>query len=656
MTFVFHISDLLNELYPEAKGDEKALVAEIAKHYRVGRIEPTVRVENGIVTVEIDERPDPALQRLFQEAWTECEQGRFAQARPKLEQLVEQEPWMSQYHAMLGQVCSELGDQEEGIDHLIEALRWDPANLRALVMMGNIWANHRGEPDTAMTYYREALRLNPGNYLVATNMAAMMHHQGRNEEARQLAQQAIDAEPGFPNTHHLLGLVLAELGQNRPAFDAMVEALRLDQSGTGLYQASLSMAISYAQGLAKESARTHFVEEFAEALGARCGKPVLLQESQELTTSGRLELAENHGRNEHRVVTRPGLPAVEHLHMHELYHLRMILDARDAGENKRFITHDAHRMAFQGTVKGALQRVLQQGVPPDKARQYYDALFTGLMLQAYNAPLDLFIEYDMHREYPALRPVQFLSLGRMLQEVVEAMNNKDALALAPPSVISANRTYNITQALLYRELFGVDRVAELKATPQELRQADKFYAEFKEYREDREPAEEYEVLQHWAKDLQLQHYFALEPEVLPGNGGPLDEQLDRIEADPIGTYEKDPEKVRQMEQFLQAHQAGDTNPAMVMYMVDALKFFSDKTTEQIKKTAFEIAMLGTQGIHPDKQGYKLAHVPGVSFSGYHLLAYYYVSFKRVLPELLPELKLPFDDEYALAEQFSQESP
>ncbi|MCB1090831.1 MAG: hypothetical protein KDL87_04830, partial [Verrucomicrobiae bacterium] len=78
--------------------------------------------------------------------------------------------------------------------------------------------------------------------------------------------------------------------------------------------------------------------------------------------------------------------------------------------------------------------------------------------------------------------------------------------------------------------------------------------------------------------------------------------------------------------------------------------------EAVKKSAFEIAMLGTQGIHPEKQGYKLASVPGTTFSGFHLLAYYYVSFKLVLPELLPDLQLPYDAEYGMAEHLYTAAP
>ena len=43
-------------------------------------------------------------------------------------------------------------------------------------------------------------------------------------------------------------------------------------------------------------------------------------------------------------------------------------------------------------------------------------------------------------------------------------------------------------------------------------------------------------------------------------------------------------------------------------------------------------------------------MPGEDFSGYRLLANYYVSWKIALPEHLAKVGLPFDDAYALARQ------
>lgn len=90
---------------------------------------------------------------------------------------------------------------------------------------------------------------------------------------------------------------------------------------------------------------------------------------------------------------------------------------------------------------------------------------------------------------------------------------------------------------------------------------------------------------------------------------------------------------------------------MSMYMLGALEYFDGMDKMDIKKIAFEIAMIGTTGISPDKKsGYKVPSIPGKDFGGYQLLAYYYVSWALAIPEMLASLNLPFDNAWAAAQQ------
>ena len=90
---------------------------------------------------------------------------------------------------------------------------------------------------------------------------------------------------------------------------------------------------------------------------------------------------------------------------------------------------------------------------------------------------------------------------------------------------------------------------------------------------------------------------------------------------------------------------------MSMYMLGALEYFDGMDKMEIKKIAFEIAMIGTTGISPDKKsGYKVPSIPGKDFGGYQLLAYYYVSWALAIPEMLASLNLPFDNAWAAAQQ------
>ena len=94
--------------------------------------------------------------------------------------------------------------------------------------------------------------------------------------------------------------------------------------------------------------------------------------------------------------------------------------------------------------------------------------------------------------------------------------------------------------------------------------------------------------------------------------------------------------------------------AVVMFMVGALQYFEGMPKEKIKEIAIEIAMQGTQGFSPAKKDYNIPSIPGKWFSGYHILAYYYVSWSLAMPDKVAELQLPFEREFELAKQMMKQ--
>lgn len=121
---------------------------------------------------------------------------------------------------------------------------------------------------------------------------------------------------------------------------------------------------------------------------------------------------------------------------------------------------------------------------------------------------------------------------------------------------------------------------------------------------------------------------------------------------PPQTGEKALEQALRQRTFDQAHE-GQSDPGvtamMTMYMLGAMERFDAMTAERVKQIAVEIAKLGTQGISPSKSsGYKIKSLPDEDFSGYRLLANYYVSWARAFPDKLGILGLPFDDAYKSA--------
>lgn len=286
---------------------------------------------------------------------------------------------------------------------------------------------------------------------------------------------------------------------------------------------------------------------------------------------------------------------------------------------------------------------------------FFTGLFDGLNRQVYNTPIDLFIEDKLYAQYPELQPYQFLSLFALTQEGIQAVTDKKVVALSPQWVLSKSKIFNIVNTLHFKTIFGIDLTKELDPTRIEQETAVSLYEEFKEYRNDKEPGEEYDLVIHWAEDLKLDKYFNLVDEKSYRTSKTPEQILESIEKDPLDQLSTDPSRKEDMDAFMRSHSNKDLNMAVAMFMVDALQYFNNLEQAQIKEIAFEIATIGTQGIRPDSKNHSVPSIKGKTFSGYHLLAYYYVSWALAIPEMLDQLQLPFNKEYEVAQQFKSQA-
>ena len=117
--------------------------------------------------------------------------------------------------------------------------------------------------------------------------------------------------------------------------------------------------------------------------------------------------------------------------------------------------------------------------------------------------------------------------------------------------------------------------------------------------------------------------------------------------------EKAMEQSLRQSTFDRKHEKSDpgVNMMMAMYMLGAMQRFDKLSAQEVQAIANEIAILGTHGISTANDAkYTLNTIPGENFSGYRLLANYYVSWARAYPDHLAKIGLPFDDAYALARQ------
>jgi hypothetical protein len=473
--------------------------------------------------------------------------------------------------------------------------------------------------------------------------------QGKLEEAKKYFWEAIRINDKYPNTHFALGMIAEMEADLQSAFYSTIQAIKLNKSKDVLYQNSVRQAFEIAKKIISNDTGKKIHREYRHKLEFEGDRRIDIVQDEEIPTAAKFEFAENYDREVHIVRYKPSYPAVEHLIMHELVHLDFVIQARKDDLNQLFISNQSHKTQFITGLEPTIKKFNKMGISEKSIADYCSNLFEGMNRQIFNTPIDLFIEQFLFNEFADLRPYQFLSLYTMLQEGLKAVTDKKIIELSPKDIISKSKVYNLVNALHFKDLFGFDFIKEFNATISELKHANAFYEEYLQYKDDKEPAEEYELVLHWAEDLKLDKNFELVNEKeFRTNRTNIDELLSSIEKDPYDLESKDPYKEREMEKFQKSQQGVGTNMAVVIFMVDALQFFDGMPKEEIKKIAFEIAMQGTQGYRPDKDDYRISSMKGKTFSGYHILAYYYVSWALSIPEMLSQLQLPYDDEYKLA--------
>lgn len=549
----------------------------------------------------------------------------------------------------MGQILSDEGRQDDAIDCLIDALRWNPNNGWALIMMGNIFAKFKNDIPTAMKYYDQAVIANPNDSIAINNIAGNFLQQGKTEEAKKYFKKALSINSNYPNTHFGLGMI-AEMENDLPAaFQNTIQAIKLNNNKDALYQNSVKQAFEIAGKIIVTETAENVYQKYRHKLEFEGDRKINIIQDEEISTAAKFEFAENYDREIHIVKYKPSYPAVEHLIMHELVHLDFVIQARKEDLNMLFVSNQNNRKRFIAKLSATARNLKKMGLSDEIIDNQCDNLFEGINLQIYNTPIDLFIEDYLYREHTEIRAFQLISLYSLIKEGINAVTDKRVVELFQPDIISKSKIYNLVIAMQFKDLYGIDLINEYKATQAEQKTAKDFYIEFLQYKDDRQAGEEYELIQHWAEDLKLETNFELiEEKKFRNKKTDLNSLLESIENDPFDLKTKDSDKEREMEKFQKAQAESGTNMAVVMFMVDALQFFEKMPSDEIKKIAFEIAMLGTQGYSPDKSNYYIHSIPGKQFSGYHILAYYYVSWALAMPEMLAKLQLPYDEEYKLA--------
>ena len=658
MKILLEIDDFLLELFPNYKNSEnnlEILKDELIQYYSFGPYKPNVTIKEGWAIIEIDTSTIINQQSDFRKVISLCEKTNYTEAKKILIPLISKNPTNSEYHRIMGQVLSEEGEQEEAINSLIDALKWNPKNGFALLMMGNIFAKYQNDIDTAIKYYNQALKINPSDYLAINNIGANLLQLGKTKEGIEYLERGYNLNPQFTNTTYGLAKAYQKIDDLPKAFFYSLECLKnsnIDRGGVNI----LALTQEIASEICSIDDGIKIFNQFKHQLEIKTGKEIRVKIDESIPTAAKIEFAENYNRDYHLIKYKPSYPAIVHLIMHELVHLEFATQARNEKANMLFISGKEKKVRFKNDHKREFEQLVKEGINEDNITKVILSLYDGINSQIFNTPVDLFIEDYLFENFPELRPYQFISLTRLITEGKDAVTNKTVIKLTPKNILSSSKVLNLVNNLQIKDLYGVDLLKQFNAQLPEIKAAERMWNEFLEYRTDRKPAEEYELIQHWGEDLKLENYFELVDEIdYRNNPKTVEDVLKSIEEDPFGTEVDKNAKERKMQAFLEREDVIGTNDAVIWFMVDALQYFEKMPIDKIKSIAYEIAMIGAQGINPaNGNQYKVPSIPTKEFSGYHLLAYYYTAWKLAIPDKVEMLGLPYNKEYEIAVGMNQQ--
>jgi Tfp pilus assembly protein PilF len=591
----------------------------------------------------------------LQQALDLCNKNEFDKALPLLEGVIKDSPQDSEAWRVLAQIHWLHEHQpDKAYDELIEALRYDPKNIWALVLMGNLLTKEKNDVEHAKQYYEKVLEYYPDNAIALNNIGATFMERKDYEGALPYMEKALAIDDSYANSYYGIALCYYNLERIEDAFEICHNgALKSSDrpENPAVREELVKLYITVAKEYANKTNYINVWKGIKDELEAVDRVNIRIVEDKSLTVHAKLEYAPLHAAKEHVIRYNPEKDFVEHLFIHEMMHLKMSQQATKANRAKAIISSETTRNAFKKRYLSFMKKK-HSHIPLQDFNKVIAGLADGLGLQLMNCPLDLLVEHMIYTGYHIARPIQMLSLFHMEQENINAVKRTAYNAFFPKEIVYANKVMNLISSIHFKDMYGINLISQYNPTKQELDHAKDLYEEFKAYVDTYKAGDEYELLEYFVQSFNMEELVEIvdENQVTASMKADLSMRSDLKDLAENALAEEDVDAANAF--FALNHQDG-ADPAetmmMSMYMLGAMEVFDTLEPRDVHRIAIEIAMVGVTGIDP-KKNYSIKSMPDKEFGGYQFLAYYYVSWAQAIPEKLDKLGLPFSKAYELALQ------
>jgi len=584
-----------------------------------------------------------------------CNKSKFDEALPILEEITKEEPQNSEAWRVLAQLhWNHLHQVDKAYDELIEALKCNPRNIWALVLMGNLLTKEKNDVEHAKEYYEKVLEYHPDNAIAINNIGANFMERKDFEGALPYLKKALEIDDSYTNSYYGLGLCYYRLGKLQESFDVChLGALKSSErpENPAVREELIKLYLTVSKDLAKETNYMRVWLGIKDELEQVDHVNIRFEEDKSINVLAKLEYAPLHAAKEHVIRYNPEKEFVDHLFIHEMMHLKMDQQATKARRAKAVISSNETRAAFRKRYLKFMQKT-HSHVAVSELNKVIAGLADGLGLQLMNCPLDLFVEHMIYSDYKVVRPIQLQSLFHMEMDNINSVKQAAANGFFPKEIVYANKVMNIATSMHFKEIYGINLIGQYNPTKREYEHAKDLYEEFKAYLNTYKPGDEYEMIEYFVQSFDMEDLVEIvdEDSVTSSMKADLSLQSDLKERGKTALSEEEVDV--QNANFALNHQDG-ANPTetmmMSMYMLGAMEYFDGLQLHDVHRIAIEIAMVGVNGIRPEGK-YSIKSLPDKEFGGYQLLAWYYVSWARAIPEKLEALGLPFTKAYESAMQ------
>ncbi len=595
------------------------------------------------------------MQDKLQHALDLCNKNKFDDALLILEDIVKEEPQNSEAWRILAQIhWLHQHEPEKAYDELIEALRCEPKNIWALVLMGNLLTKEKNDVEHAKQYYDKVLEYHPDNAIAINNIGATYMERKEYEEALPYLKKAMAIDDSYANSYYGLALCYYKLGRIEDAFaichrGALKSSDRLENPA--VREELVKLYITVAKDYADKTNYINVWKGIKDELEAVDHVNIRIVDDKSLNVHAKMEYAPLHAAKEHVLRYNPEKDFVEHLFIHEMMHLKMNQQATKNKRAKAVVSSERTRDAFRKRYLGFMKKK-HSHIPSQELDKVIYGLADGLGLQLMNCPLDLFVEHMIYTDYQVVRPIQMLSLFHMEQDNINAVKQSSSNGLFPHEIVCANKVMNIVTSMHFKDMYGINLIGQYHPSKQELEHAQDLYEEFKAYLNTYKAGDEYEMMEYYVQSFNMEELVEIvdESQVTANMKADLSMKSNLRDLAEDALSEEDADVANA--QFALNHQDGaDPTETMMMsmYMLGAMEYFDTLEPHDVHRIAVEIAMVGVTGINPKKK-YSIKSIPDKEFGGYQFLAWYYVSWARAIPEKLDALGLPFSKAYDSAMQ------